>query len=1504
MSIKKRILVILAAVMAFTLVIAGLSLNVFAEDAATGNAFTVTTADGTVTAYQAGTTFISVVAAAPEDSTITLYADTDVNADIALDKSLIIDLNDKTITTTGRITPHNDTHVVFTNGTIKVTAKELAYMDERYSAAATFEFNTVTVKKDTDGANKTLVDMRVGRVVFDGMTINEGEWNANFTSPNALISMGYRTKEQSQTLKLEVKNSNITLSGIPLINGTGASNETLGYTLDVDVTDSYISSTTAVFRAQPSSATSGANSYIDICVSGSSELRGTPLTVNANIPSENITIMLDYGVTSRKPTVGTVILGNDGNGLLDFVNGEFESSNYGTVADLWSDNQTPVTDYAYTFVAVGDTQYTTDSANPEKLHYIYDWIINNKEEQNIQFVFGMGDITNHSRDDEWPVAMEQLNRLNGVVPYSVVRGNHDTTDTFNANLNNETYRSMFEGFYSEDGAENAYVTFTVGEQDFLHITLDYRASNAVLNWAAGIIQQHPQHKVIISTHDYIQHDGTLDTEGASTSGGANSGAQIWNKLVSQYPNIFLVLSGHVFTTDVGRSQMTGVYGNTVTAIITDGQCHDFKNGPMGLISLLHFSEDGKTLTVEYYSTVHNKFFGKNSQFTLEIPEFDLSSVEPPSYLYELTDANGNVLSFADTLPFSMVLSNATAGSTLKLLGDAIVDSGCTAPADVTIDLNGYTLSTDGGRISGNCKLTVTNGTVKIVNYELVYISEGYSRSDVTFLDVDVIHTSDFPTKVLAEVRDGSVTLDNVRIKAEDWLGTNNLLTLGSRTKTESAPIYVTIKNSNISIGASNAVYSGGNSNEVNGYTINVSIENSTITTTGKIFRSSPTDAAAPLCHFNISIDGSTVLKSATIFELNKLSAENISVTIAEGASFAALPAISGVEFSYGGDAFVYSNETAMLTLASTENIDTSKICCKLVKADGSVLCYWEGSVLNQTLVNYAQNASCSIVLVGDMATPAGASSTSTLSITVVALTIDLNNCTLTMSSWSRFLSSASASGTTKFVLKNGTVRSSWNIYHSYSGSDYTSFAAEGVKFVATSSYTSFDLRMGSATFTDCEFEFTSNATSLINVFTLGYTTRTNTVVVKLTGCKFTSTANQRNIFKLYNGQPTDISVTDCDITLGGSSVLVLADNSYKTNAGDKLTVDGCTINTANTKLFTFNYSTIAVTLSETYVKNGASYESANGTVALAKGETKATVADGGYMITKPKVQLSANLSLYTDFTVNIWLPEGTTVSSLNVDGVDYPISSAVKIGDRYRISIRSIGAAEAADAISILITYTDGERTLTVEKAYSVITYAQSIIEADSYSEESKSLIAYVIGYINSVYAYSQKAAPAELSALIASEDYIAALALDSTDGVESVPETETDIGTAVNAISGARLLLDSSVKFIFLLNEGYTGSLTLSYAGSSYECEVVNGTVGECDYVIVDMRAAALYSEVITITAGEYSGTYDLAAYVAGISEDYGTSDELTALLVSLYNYCKEANEYKAYVAESGELN
>ncbi len=138
-----------------------------------------------------------------------------------------------------------------------------------------------------------------------------------------------------------------------------------------------------------------------------------------------------------------------------------------------------------------------------------------------------------------------------------------------------------------------------------------------------MIDANPDCSVIITTHCYLFRDGTtLDSKDVcppTTSGGYNNGDHIWEKLVSKHKNISLVISGHDPCDKVVITKTKGEAGNTVTQMLVDPQSMDI-DSPKGMICMLYFSQDGKEVQVEYFSTVRNQFFKKSNQtsFTLDI----------------------------------------------------------------------------------------------------------------------------------------------------------------------------------------------------------------------------------------------------------------------------------------------------------------------------------------------------------------------------------------------------------------------------------------------------------------------------------------------------------------------------------------------------------------------------------------------------------------------------------------------------------------------------------------------------------------------------------------------------------------------------------------------------------------------------------------------------------------------------------------------------------------------
>ena len=322
----------------------------------------------------------------------------------------------------------------------------------------------------------------------------------------------------------------------------------------------------------------------------------------------------------------------------------------------WIENHEPITDYSYSFAVVGDTQIVT-RYNPNKFAYIYDWIRENAKSKNIKWTFGLGDITDKNTDDEYRLARACMKTLDGVVPYSFVAGNHDYNSGFNKFFSYDEFGKTVDGTF--DGTmTSTYKKFKVGDVKYLALNLEIGPHDNVLEWANKIVEDNPDYNVIVSTHAYLNNDGkTLDAsnpESPSNYGGdyyigSNNGDDIWNKLIKKHRNIVLVLSGHIESPDIVMTKAQGDNGNTVTQMLINPQGVDMDTvgiGSVGMVAMLYFSQDGKGVDVEWYSTIQDKYLSNKSCFHTELDLIDpvpdvsevksISAISGISFNVELT----------------------------------------------------------------------------------------------------------------------------------------------------------------------------------------------------------------------------------------------------------------------------------------------------------------------------------------------------------------------------------------------------------------------------------------------------------------------------------------------------------------------------------------------------------------------------------------------------------------------------------------------------------------------------------------------------------------------------------------------------------------------------------------------------------------------------------------------------------------------------------------------------
>ena len=294
---------------------------------------------------------------------------------------------------------------------------------------------------------------------------------------------------------------------------------------------------------------------------------------------------------------------------------------------LWIREVEEPTDYDYSMVTVGDTQiinwYYPDAFGP-----IYDYIAAQATaaDGKMAMVMGLGDITEMGTAEEEMIrANEHVSKLDGLVEYSMIRGNHDSPAYLEKYFGYARYKDKLGGSY--DGTTlNTWRTFVAGGVDYLLLTLEYFPKDVTLEWAADIVESHPNHTVIVTTHAFLDYKGDLLTNRSinsfTTGPAGDPDTSMWDILISKYDNIQLVLCGHISNQGVTQTVFPRDGLSDVTAMLIDPQGMDASIGATGIINTFYFGEEQADGTVDIdvvtYSTARGEYYGTDSQFTTSI----------------------------------------------------------------------------------------------------------------------------------------------------------------------------------------------------------------------------------------------------------------------------------------------------------------------------------------------------------------------------------------------------------------------------------------------------------------------------------------------------------------------------------------------------------------------------------------------------------------------------------------------------------------------------------------------------------------------------------------------------------------------------------------------------------------------------------------------------------------------------------------------------------------------
>jgi len=293
----------------------------------------------------------------------------------------------------------------------------------------------------------------------------------------------------------------------------------------------------------------------------------------------------------------------------------------------------------FSVIVLPDTQYYSESY-PAILNSQTQWIVSNATALNIQLVLGVGDIVNNgSSSAQWVTADSAYKSFDSAhIPYFAAIGNHDydgnnpngrtsSTSNFNHYFGPSRYQNAayWQGSYPQGSNENFYGFVTINGQQFLILALEFYPRDAALSWAAQVVQNNPSAEAIIITHAYEYFDSTRISACNSFDaqyyglGGDNDGDAMWTKLVRQYKNISLVLSGHEVRgagqDSTGRRSDMGSNGNLVNQILANYQ--NMSNGGNGYLRIMKFHPSTDTIDVLTYSPyLNSSLTDSGNQFTI------------------------------------------------------------------------------------------------------------------------------------------------------------------------------------------------------------------------------------------------------------------------------------------------------------------------------------------------------------------------------------------------------------------------------------------------------------------------------------------------------------------------------------------------------------------------------------------------------------------------------------------------------------------------------------------------------------------------------------------------------------------------------------------------------------------------------------------------------------------------------------------------------------------------
>ncbi|MBQ3016848.1 MAG: hypothetical protein IJD79_08730 [Clostridia bacterium] len=313
---------------------------------------------------------------------------------------------------------------------------------------------------------------------------------------------------------------------------------------------------------------------------------------------------------------------------------------------------------------------------------------------------------------------------------------------------------------------------------------------------------------------------------------------------------------------------------------------------------------------------------------------------------------------------------------------------------------------------------------------------------------------------------------------------------------------------------------------------------------------------------------------------------------------------------------------------------------------------------------------------------------------------------------------------------------------------------------------------------------------------------------------------------------------------------------------------------------------LTVTYKDTWTVNGA-----EGSVLPTNIQENVTILSECDVVNKIE-GLKANLSLYSDFVINVYIPADYAQYITSVNGAALA-GETVTIGENnyYKVTASKV-AKEASDAAVFEIALAEGGYVAAKTVSISITDYASTIL-AGEFTDADKILMYNMLSFVGAASEHFEGKEDAAIAALL--ETY-AAWNKVSVDKSYSNALADTGLG---DVFASAGIVLGDAPAFTLVPNGNFAGTVTVTYGDGNVRNYTVNA--GSVEAIKIEGMKIFNFGVNVSITAvgtvagveQTVSGTLNLDTYAKYQTANAEAS--VVAVVEALYNYVKIAEQYKA---------